>query len=337
MKAGCEGKPTVFLFSDTQISDETFTEDVNLILNTADVPNLYAPDEKAEILEKMQSAARDSGRKIDLTPLALYNFFIERIKNNLHVALCMSPIGDSFRVRCRMFPSLINCCTIDWFSLWPEDALERVARLFLTKTDIDTAMVDLCVVICKHFHTSVQEASEKFYQELQRKTYVTPTSYLELIQTFMSLYNFKVEQITLQRNRYETGLEKLDFAAGQVGLMQEELHALQPKLIEASAKTEKLMIKIEQDTVVVEAKREIVGADEALANEAAAAAQAIKDDCESDLSEAIPALEAAVDALNTLKPADITLVKSMKNPPSGVKLVMEAVSGNYFLMLCTLQ
>jgi dynein heavy chain len=68
-----------------------------------------------------------------------------------------------------------------------------------------------------------------------------------------------------------------------------------------------------------------VGADEALANEAAAAAQAIKDDCESDLSEAIPALEAAIKALNTLTPNDITLVKSMKNPPSGVKLVLEAV------------
>lgn len=63
-----------------------------------------------------------------------------------------------------------------------------------------------------------------------------------------------------------------------------------------------------------------------MANEAAAAAQAIKDDCESDLAEAIPALEAAVEALDTLKPADITLVKSMKNPPAGVKLVMEAVS-----------
>lgn len=65
-----------------------------------------------------------------------------------------------------------------------------------------------------------------------------------------------------------------------------------------------------------------------MANEAAAAAQAIKDDCESDLAEAIPALEAALDALNTLTPQDITLVKSMKNPPFGVKLVMEAVSIN---------
>nr|CAI5856319.1 unnamed protein product [Callosobruchus analis] len=325
LKAGCDGKPIVFLFGDTQIKDEMFVEDINTILNTADVPNLYQPDEKAEILEKMQTASKDSGKKVDSTPLALYNFFIERVRNNLHVALCMSPIGDSFRVRCRMFPSLINCCTIDWFQTWPDDALERVANMFLSQTAIGTEMIQLCVLICKHFHVTVQEASDIFFREQKRKTYITPTSYLELIQTFKSLYALKVDQITLQRNRYETGLEKLDFAAGQVGLMQDELTALQPKLIVASEKTEKLMIKIEQDTVKVEKQKEIVGADEALANEAAAAAQAIKDDCESDLSEAIPALEAAVEALDTLKPADITVVKSMKNPPSGVKLVMEAI------------
>jgi len=57
---------------------------------------------------------------------------------------------------------------------------------------------------------------------------------------------------------------------------------------------------------------QVVAADEAIANEAAAKSQAIKDECESDLAEAIPALEAAIQALNTLKPSDITLVKSMK-------------------------
>lgn len=54
-------------------------------------------------------------------------------------------------------------------------------------------------------------------------------------------------------------------------------------------------------------------------------AQAIKDDCDMNLAEAMPILEAALDALNTLTPADISLVKAMKNPPKGVKLVMEAV------------
>jgi len=56
----------------------------------------------------------------------------------------------------------------------------------------------------------------------------------------------------------------------------------------------------------------VVAADEAVASEAAAVAKGIKDECESDLAEAMPALEAAMQALNTLKPSDISMVKTMK-------------------------
>lgn len=59
MKAGTEGKQIVFLFSDNQIKNESFMEDISMILNTGDVPNLYASDEKAEIIEKMQTVARN--------------------------------------------------------------------------------------------------------------------------------------------------------------------------------------------------------------------------------------------------------------------------------------
>jgi dynein heavy chain len=52
--------------------------------------------------------------------------------------------------------------------------------------------------------------------ELRRHNYVTETSYLELITCFKSLYDMKVEKIMMQTNRYEVGLEKLNFAAGQV-------------------------------------------------------------------------------------------------------------------------
>lgn len=59
-KAGADGRATVFLFNDNQIKDESFVEDINMILNTGDVPNLYAADEKAEILEKMQAVAQNT-------------------------------------------------------------------------------------------------------------------------------------------------------------------------------------------------------------------------------------------------------------------------------------
>jgi len=58
LKAGGDNRQTAFLFSDSQIKDESFMEDISMILNTGDVPNLYAADEKAEIIEKMQNVAR---------------------------------------------------------------------------------------------------------------------------------------------------------------------------------------------------------------------------------------------------------------------------------------
>ena len=45
----------------------------------------------------------------------------------MHVVLAMSPIGSSLRVRMRMFPSIVNCTTIDWLEAWPKEALLSVA------------------------------------------------------------------------------------------------------------------------------------------------------------------------------------------------------------------
>ncbi|XP_072152186.1 dynein axonemal heavy chain 3 isoform X4 [Bemisia tabaci] len=324
-KAGCDGKAQTFLIVDGQIVDDLILEDINTILHTGDIPNLFASDEKTDIVDKMVIVSRDLGSKIDTTPLALYNFFLERVKSNVRFAFAMSPIGKVFRHRIRSFPFLINLCTIDGFCAWPEDALEKVAQKLLSDSQLSEQQHGQCALISKEFHLSVVDAAKRFHDLTKRPIYITPTSYLELIKTFRSLHGMKVDEITTLRTRYEIGLEKLDFAASQVIIMQNELHVLQPQLKLTSEQTEKLMVKIEQDTVNVEASKEIVAADEALANEAAAASQAIKDDCESDLAEATPALESAIAALNTLKPADITVVKSMKNPPATVKLVMEAV------------
>ncbi|XP_046888652.1 dynein axonemal heavy chain 3 [Hypomesus transpacificus] len=325
LKAGIEGKKTVFLFNDSQIKDEAFVEDINMLLNTGDVPNIFPADERADIIEKVQGIARMEGKKIDATPLSLYNYFIDRIKANLHIVLAMSPIGDAFRNRLRMFPSLINCCTIDWFQAWPEDALEMVARKFLEDVELESSIRKKVVEMCKIFQETVREMSEKYFSRLRRHNYVTPTSYLELILTFKTLLQSKRDEVDTVKNRYIVGLQKLDFAASQVSVMQKELTALQPELIQTSAETEKMMVKIEKETVEVDAKKELVSADEKVANDAAAAAKAIKDECEGDLAEAMPALEAALSALDTLKPSDITVVKSMQNPPGLVKLVMESI------------
>ena len=77
----------------------------------------------------------------------------------------------------------------------------------------------------------------------------------------------------------------------------------------------------QNDLVDVDAKKEVVQADEAVANEAATAAKAIKDECEGELAIAMPALKAAISALDTLKPADISNLKAFKNPPGLIRTV----------------
>ncbi|XP_070559259.1 dynein axonemal heavy chain 3-like isoform X5 [Ptychodera flava] len=324
-RAGDEGNSTVFLFGDHQIKDISFLEDINMLLNTGDIPNLYENEERLELIEKMQVLSQAENAKIEATPLNMYNKFIERVRRHLHIVLTFSPIGDAFRNRLRMFPSLINCCTIDWFKAWPEDALERVAHKFLDDIEMTDEVRAEVVVMCKHFHESVRALSDTFYGVLRRRNYVTPTSYLELIKTFKNLMNMKRLEILTQKNRYSVGLEKLDFAASQIAVMQEELTALQPQLIETNKETEKLIKIIAEETTEVEAVKKVVEAEEKIANDAAQGAQAIKDECEQNLSVAMPALNAAINALNTLKQQDITMVKVMTNPPNGVKLVMEAI------------
>nr|XP_021527285.1 dynein heavy chain 12, axonemal [Aotus nancymaae] len=322
---GMKGQKTVFLITDTQIKEEAFLEDIDSVLNTGEVPNIFAADEKQEVMEGVRPVAQAGNKHDELSPLALFAFFVNRCKDYLHVVVAFSPIGDAFRNRLRQFPSLINCCTIDWFQPWPEDALERVAVKFLETLELTEVQRQEIVPICKHFHTSIMDLSERFLHELGRHNYVTATSYLELIGSFRQLLTKKRQAVMEAKQRYVNGLDKLAFAESQVGEMQIELVELQPKLEEAKIENANMMQIIEIESVQVEAKRQFVKLDEEIASGKAEEAQALKSECESDLAEAIPALEAALSALDTLKPADITIVKSMKNPPSGVKLVMAAV------------
>ena len=120
---GGAGKLTSFIFTDNSIKEEAFLEDINNILNTGEVPNIFPIDEKVVVQDSVRKIAKEENRCPEGTPAQLFSYFVERCKKNLHIVMCFSPIGDSFRNRVRNFPSLVNCTTIDWFSEWPKDAL----------------------------------------------------------------------------------------------------------------------------------------------------------------------------------------------------------------------
>ncbi|KAL2653371.1 hypothetical protein R1flu_021499 [Riccia fluitans] len=282
-KAGADNVPTVFLFSDTQIKMERFLEDINNILNTGEVPNLYAKDEIMAIFEIIRGRAKKAGR--DGSTLDMYMFFVEQCRKNLHMVIAMSPFGDAFRTRLRMFPSLVNCCTIDWFSEWPAEALKSVGIKFVASMDLDSEETRASIVdMCMMFHLDAQSLSHQFFQETQRHFYITPTSYLELLGTYKDLLTRKRNEITTKKNRYSGGLKKLFEAEDQVSIMKQELEALQPVLLKTAEDTNALLKKISGDRKEAEITRGLVEAEEAEANVKAAEAKVIKDDCEAELA-----------------------------------------------------
>jgi dynein heavy chain len=61
----------------------------------------------------------------------VWNYFIGRVKRNLHVVLCFSPVGEQFRRRNLKFPGLFNGCIIDWLQPLPHQGLVSVASKYL--------------------------------------------------------------------------------------------------------------------------------------------------------------------------------------------------------------
>ena len=324
LSAGLQDKPVVFMFDDTQIVFEAMTEDVNAILNSGDVPNLYQTEDLDAIA---QACKEDCVRKrLPQTKLNLFSMYLTRVRRNIHVVLTMSPIGEAFRERMRKFPSIVNCCTIDWFSAWPDEALQSVAtRAFIeSNTDLGDHTQDV-VDVCKGVHQAVVNTSLQFKSELNRHNYVTPTSYLELLSTYRKVLANKRSEVGTLKDRLQNGLDKLISTGQVVSTLEKDITALKPILVKTVAEVEEMIIKIDKDKEEAGVTQAAVEIEEAAALKKAAETKAIADDAQADLDEALPALDAAVQCLKDLKKSDIDEVKALQKPPAGVKLCMEAV------------
>jgi dynein heavy chain len=326
IEAGVGGKHTVWLFTDTQIVNDSFLEDINNILNAGEVPNLFPSDELDKVIGDMRPIVKKMG--LPETKDMCWMQFVLRVRHYLHIVLCMSPVGDGLRLNCRQFPSLINCTTIDWFMAWPMSALVSVAERFLAKDHLelhDEAIRPGIVQMCGTVHTSVASMATRFFNELRRQTYTTPKSYLDLISVYLTMLGEKREKVSTDQHRMDVGCQKLTETEAIVSDLQADLEKLKPVLKEKSEAAEALLKQVAIDQADAAVVKERVGHDEAEVAAQAAEVRAVQADAQKDLDVAMPALSAAVKALDSLSKSDITEVKSFTKPPPAVQTVMEAV------------
>ena len=171
----------------------------------------------------------------------------------------------------------------------------------------------------------VSDLTLRYYQELKRYYYVTPTSYLVLIKTFQTLLGQKRKFINAIIQKYEKGLDQLANASAEVNRLQVELNDLLPKLAVKAKQTAAMMVDIEKQKKQVAEKTKEVEAEEAVAKAKKESADAIQRDCEEELSRVMPIYQAAMKAVQDLDKNDITEIRGFKKPPDGAVLVMKGM------------
>uniref|UniRef100_A0A671Z105 Dynein axonemal heavy chain 11 n=1 Tax=Sparus aurata TaxID=8175 RepID=A0A671Z105_SPAAU len=324
IKVGVKNIGTVFLHTDAQIPDERFLVLINDMLASGDIPDLFSDEEVDMIVTSIRMELRGLGL-IDSRDNC-WSFFIERIRRQLKVVLCFSPVGFTLRTRARKFPALVNCTAIDWFHSWPQLALQSVSTTFIEKIPgLEPKVRASISEFISYAHTSVNEVSVKYQQNEKHFNYTTPKSFLEFMKLYGNLLGKKRTELTQKMERLENGLQKLQTTASQVEDLKAKLAVQEVELWQRNTDIEALIAKIGQQTDKLNQERAVADAEEQKVAAIQAEVTKQQQETEEDLAKAEPALQAANAALNTLNRLNLTELRTFPNPPAIVTNVSAAV------------
>ncbi|PSN39336.1 Dynein beta chain [Blattella germanica] len=288
------------------VAEERFLVLVNDMLASGEIPELFADDEVENIVGALRNEVKSFGMQD--TKENCWRFFIDRVRRQLKIVLCFSPVGSTLRIRSRKFPAVTNCTAIDWFHEWPQEALESVSANFLQEIeDLPQELQRSVSLFMAYVHSSVNDMSKAYLENEKRYNYTTPKTFLEQINLYGKLLAEKTNDLKSRIIRLVNGLEKLKTTAAQVDdlkviLAEQEIELNEKNLAADQLIQEEKKVRVIEEDVSVKAKV-----------------------CEEDLRKAEPALIAAQQALNTLNKTNLTELKSFGSPPPAVVNVTSAV------------
>ena len=315
--AGLKGEGVLWLFTDSQITDEKFMVFINDLLSSGEIPDLFPPEDVDDIINAVRGEAKAAGAPDSRE--AVWKFFIDKVQTNLHMVFTCSPVGEQFRTRAQRFLAMINSTVIDWFQPWPEKALLGVSQRFLSDTDLGTPEISSAVMkFMPYSFGLVAKMSDKFLEQERRFNYTTPKTFLELIKLYKSLLLDKKGATEVNIERLSNGLDKLMKTQKDVDVLVEQAKVKAEEVAEKVESAGAFAAKVDVEKEGASAENDLaqIEADKcaAIATEVSAKQVSVQ----ADLDAAEPLVDQALAALDTLNKKDLGEAKSLKKPPAGV-------------------
>lgn len=261
MTAGLKNKQLLLILTDYQILNDQFLVPLHHLMALTSVRSLYPTDQYEAICDALKKEAKEIGTLGE--PADCWQLFERKVRDNFHVVLCMSPVDETFRIRCRDFPFIINSTTIDWFHEWPEEALLSVAKSKLEDFEaLADAQKDAVTVVLAKMHRAVEGISTQYRRATRRENFTTPKSYISFIDLYRQLMDAKTNALSGAIERLENGLAKLGLAAEQVDGLQAKLAIEEGELAEASKIVNEMLSRVVAESQQMEMEREAADVEE---------------------------------------------------------------------------
>jgi len=341
---GCRGQKICFIMDESNVLDSGFLERMNTLLANGEVPGLFEGDDYSALMTACKEGAQRQGLLLD-SQEELYKWFTQQIVRNLHVVFTMNPPQDGLSSKAATSPALFNRCVLNWMGDWSDQALFQVGYELTQSIDLDIANFtapdtmpvayrglslpashrDTIINAMVYIHYSVHTTNQRLERQQGIVTHLTPRHYLDFVAQFVKLFHEKREDLEDQQRHLNVGLEKLRDTVDKVRDLRASLaqkqNQLEQKDAEANEKLQRMVADQREAETRKTASIEIQNALEKQEKEIATRKEIVLD----DLARAEPAVIEAQRSVSNIKRQHLTEVRSMANPPSGVKLALESV------------
>eukprot|EP00744_Colponema_vietnamica_P004717 GILI01006991.1.p1 GENE.GILI01006991.1~~GILI01006991.1.p1 ORF type:complete len:1793 (-),score=552.22 GILI01006991.1:127-4830(-) len=287
---------------------------INSLISSGEVPGLFNPEELEQMMAPLREEASNEGFIGNM-----HSFFLQRIANNLRVAVIMDPRNPLFAPRCQANPGLLTCCTVLWFGSWSSEGTKSICKYTLRK-------------IIKEIEADSNFRGFTLHREMlaiheTQGDKVTPQQFQTMMSTYEQIFNNKGKASGDALARLEAGLAKLKEAERDVDKIKSDVSVKKTDLERKQAEGNVSMEKIQANLSDSADQREQAAILEEQLKKEAAEIAVKKEKAEAELASCQPTLDAAKEAIGNVDPKALSEIASFAKPPESIVAILEAVLG----------